>query len=106
MTIYARYGGIAVTFKAAQLRPVWVERRPGEVKWHLIEPKRTKLTQKIERFEHWYVVAQFVESGRLVAEGNFIDSNAFVADDGIREIHAACEAAPREFTSSNEGDKQ
>ena len=91
MTIYTRFG-TPVVFKTAKQIPVWIERRAGEILWHYLEPQRTKRTQEVDRIEHWHVTAEDANTGKMLCDGQLMDSNRFVADNGIAEIFDACEA--------------
>src|SRR5215813_13472384 len=93
MAIYTRFG-TPVQLKSAREVPVWIERRPGEIKWHYTEPKRTKKTLELDCVPVWHVTAEATDGSapRMICDGQELCVNEFRADDGFREIIATCEA--------------
>jgi hypothetical protein len=97
MAIYTRWG-VRVNLLSADLIPVWIEQRRGEIKWHYSEPRRTKQTVEVERVSIWHVTAEYAEHskdgsckpGMKLWYGRSEPTNSLVADDGIREINNKC----------------
>lgn len=86
MAIYTRFGS-EVQLLTARLVPVWIERLPGEIKWHYAEKKPSKRTEAIDAMPCWHVTAKDKKSGRMICDGKLISANEFRADDGAAEIH-------------------
>lgn len=97
MAIYTRFG-TRVKFVSASPFPVWIVNYGDRIKWHLREPERTKKTKEIHPTPVWFATVMTDDDrpdhgrGHFLSDGKGVCINEFVADDGMREIVAACEA--------------
>lgn len=99
MAIYSRCGA-PVKLITARQRTVYIEERPGEIKWHYKEPKPVKRTRRIDAVLVWHVTAEMTGSypdgsgkiGERLADGREITVNELRADEGWPEIEDACKA--------------
>lgn len=97
--IYSRYGA-AVTITAAEQRTIYSERLPGENRIHEDGPPKKPKGKVVELPGCWYVKAILAghyrdgsgKIGEPLRDGEWFPAHNLVADDGISEIFAACEA--------------
>lgn len=98
MAIYAS-GHLRVNFVTARLVPVWVEKKPADIKWHYSEPKRVGKRSKVRREDIWHVTAEYAEASKdgscrpgmkLYGGREEPIFPGFKADGGIREILDEC----------------
>lgn len=87
MAIYAPFGGL-IRLTAARRVTVWVEQKPGEIKWHYAEPKKIGKRSTVEVMTVWHVKAEWPDSGRPVWNGQEESVGSLRADDGWPEIQA------------------
>ena len=88
MAIYTRFGS-EIELLTARLLPIWIERLPGEIKWHYTERKPSKRTKEITIMPCWHVTAKDVESGEPICGGGTFSANELKADNGMTEIYDA-----------------
>ena len=88
MAIYTRFG-TPVDFVAARFFPVWIEQRPGEIKWHYREPKKIgkKASVKVMPITHVQAI-NLADHNDPIRDGKWMDINNFRADEGMKEIMA------------------
>jgi len=88
MAIYARFG-TPVDFVSARFFPVWIEQRPGAIKWHYREPKKIgkKASVKVTPIMHVQAI-DLADHNDPLYDGKWVDTNSFRADDGMKEITA------------------
>ena len=100
--IYSRFY-VPVNFLTAREVTVWIEKLPGEIKWHYAKPKPSKRTQRIDPTPVWHVTAEYaansedgsIKKGMPVCDGQLICVNEFRAEKGTVEINDACKAVAR-----------
>lgn len=99
MAIYTRMGAPVQILEAEQRTRWYVIFKNGDRKTYDSEPviPRNRRPEQIEQFDIWWLKAQVIGpypdgSGRTGEIMEWRTENDFIADDGIRELHAACEA--------------
>lgn len=110
MAIYA-WLGTEVEIVEARCAPIWIERRPSEIKRHFTEPKATKRTKELTAWVGWFVKLKSVKDGHLLYDGKWTEMHLLKADDGIAELNAAFAAAAGDdamdkFMTWREGSKE
>ena len=100
--IYTRFGA-PVEFTAAKKRRRWWAMFPGESKTFDKRPTKEQLrgSTEVTKFDLWWIQAKQIAAypdgtgkehiGKPLLDGRWLEQNEFRADDGIREIYAACE---------------
>lgn len=97
MAIYTRMG-CSVELTQARLVPIWIERHPGEVKWHYSQPTKLRKKSKVECVPMWFYKGDYTEIPFApVCDGNWTDANSLRATEGWKEISA-------KLTELNPGD--
>lgn len=103
MAIYTRLGA-PVRFDQAKKRKRWWVRFAGRSETFDEMPTATQCRGAKEKyaFDIWWITATQIgpypdgsgteHIGKPYLDGRWLDENEFRADDGIREIHAECEA--------------
>lgn len=109
MAIYTRLGA-PVQIVDAELRRRWWCMKRGRTEVFDTKPTEHQLkgAKEVEEFYIWWIkakqigpypdgsgsdgIGRFLSAPEDKTERGFLDETFFRADDGIREIHAACEA--------------
>lgn len=85
MAIYTRFGS-EIELLTSRLVPIWVEHKPGEIKWHYSAPKKVGKRSKVNEMPMWFVTARYIEDGKPVCDGKLFNGAELKADEGSREI--------------------
>ncbi len=88
MAIYA-WPGIKVQMTEARIAPIWIEKRPGEIKRHMTEPRPTKRTKNVEATVSWFAKLKAEDGGRMLYDGKWAEVYLLKADEGWQEVNAA-----------------
>jgi hypothetical protein len=85
MAIYTRFGS-EITICDARLIPVWVETRPGEIKWHYAKPDKVRKNATVEERPIWHYRGWFADNGEPLHGNKWVEASGLKADDGWPEI--------------------
>jgi hypothetical protein len=82
----------------ARMLPVWIENRPGEIRWHYGPPKKLSKKSSVTEQPMWHVKAKWKDSGKSLSDGKWLTLTHIKADDGMHEIFPVLHAlAPEEI---------
>jgi len=104
MTIYTR-NGLPIGLSSARIIPMWVEKRPGKVKFHYRKPDKIAKGATLEERPSWHYRGYYIDSSSPICDGKWVDAVLLVADDGWQEIEAKlnelCPGAREKFNAWN-----
>lgn len=108
MAIYTRLGATVEIVEAEKRRRWWI-RKPSRADVYDLKPTANQLkgAKEVDEFDIWWIkakqtgaypdgtganqIGKFLSAPEDKTKRGFLDETFFRADNGIQEIHAACE---------------